>query len=42
MVKQQLKQQKNAGLEVQVKAPTQESPSMTMALEKYVIKVNKG
>ena len=37
-----IKAAENAGLEVQVKAPTQESPSMTMALEKYVIKVNKG
>ena len=37
-----IKAAENAGLEVQIKAPTPESPSMTMALEKYVIKVNKG
>ena len=32
-----IKAAENAGLEVQIKAPTPESPSMTMALEKYVI-----
>ena len=37
-----IKAAEDAGLEVQIKAPTPESPSMTMALEKYVIKVNKG
>ena len=37
-----IKAAEDAGLEVQIKAPTTESPSMTMALEKYVIKVNKG
>ena len=37
-----IKAAENAGLEVQIKAPTPESPSMTMALEKYVIKANKS
>ena len=37
-----IKAAEDAGLVVQIKAPTPESPSMTMALEKYVIKVNKG
>ena len=30
-----------AGLKCGIKAPTPETPSMTMALEKYIIKVNK-
>ncbi len=30
-----------AGLKVQIKAPTPETPSMTMALEKYIKEVNK-
>tara|TARA_B100000963_G_scaffold9440_1_gene7395 strand:- start:1692 stop:2438 length:747 start_codon:yes stop_codon:yes gene_type:complete len=37
-----IKAAEDAGLEVQIKAPSAESPSMTMAIEKYVIKVNKG
>ena len=31
-----------AGLEVHIKAPTEESPSMTMAIGKYVEKANKA
>jgi len=31
-----------AGLEVQIKAPSPDSPSMTMAIEQYVDKVNKA
>lgn len=31
-----------AGLNIQIKAPTKESPSMTMALEEYIKKANKG
>ncbi|HBT10531.1 MAG TPA: uroporphyrinogen-III synthase, partial [Leeuwenhoekiella sp.] len=30
-----------AGLKVNIKAPTPETPSMTMALEKYIDDVNK-
>ena len=30
------------GLRVDIAAPTPETPSMTMALEKYIEKVNKG
>ncbi len=37
-----IKAAEDAGLEVQIKAPSADSPSMTMAIEKYVIKVNKG
>jgi uroporphyrinogen-III synthase len=31
----------DAGLKCNIQAPTPESPSMTMALEKYIIEVNK-
>ena len=37
-----IKAAEDAGLEVQIKAPSAESPSMTMAIEKYVVRVNKG
>jgi uroporphyrinogen-III synthase len=37
-----IKAAKEAGLKVQIKAPTPDSPSMTMALERYVEKVNKS
>ena len=30
-----------AGLKCTIEAPTPETPSMTMALEKYILKVNK-
>ena len=30
------------GLRVDIAAPTKQTPSMTMALEKYICKVNKG
>ena len=30
-----------AGLQCNIKAPTPETPSMTMALEKYIIAANK-
>ena len=30
------------GLRVDISAPTPETPSMTMALQKYIDKVNKG
>ena len=30
------------GLRVDISAPTPETPSMTMALEKYIKEVNKG
>jgi len=36
-----IKAAEEAGLEVQIKAPSPDSPSMTMALEHYVDKVNK-
>ena len=32
----------DAGLRIDIKAPTPETPSMTMALEKYIEKVNKS
>ena len=32
----------DAGLKVQIKAPTPDSPSMTMAIEQYVAKQNKS
>ena len=35
-----IKAAENHGLKVQVKAPTDQSPSMTMAIERYVEKVN--
>ncbi|TVR79021.1 MAG: uroporphyrinogen-III synthase [Chitinophagaceae bacterium] len=31
----------DAGLEMQIKAPTKDTPSMTMAIEKYINQVNK-
>ncbi|MGA0048472.1 MAG: uroporphyrinogen-III synthase, partial [Flavobacteriaceae bacterium] len=31
---------KEAGLRIDVKAPTPETPSMTMALEKYIASIN--
>ena len=31
----------NAGLRIDIKAPTPETPSMTMALQKYIADVNK-
>jgi len=31
----------DAGLRIDIKAPTPETPSMTMALQKYIISVNK-
>ena len=36
-----IKAAEDAGLEVQIQAPTPETPSMTMALEKYIKEVNK-
>ena len=33
---------KDAGLQLDIEAPTSEAPSMTMALEQYINKVNKG
>jgi uroporphyrinogen-III synthase len=33
---------KEAGLRLDIQAPTAKSPSMTMALEQYIKKVNKG
>ncbi|MFZ9075146.1 MAG: uroporphyrinogen-III synthase [Flavobacteriaceae bacterium] len=36
-----IKAAEEAGLEVQIKAPSPDSPSMTMAIEQYVDKVNK-
>ncbi|MEM9679540.1 MAG: uroporphyrinogen-III synthase, partial [Bacteroidota bacterium] len=30
-----------AGLRIDIKAPTPETPSMTMALQKYIMSVNK-
>ena len=32
----------NAGLRIDIAAPTKETPSMTMALEHYIKNVNKG
>ena len=37
-----IKAAEEAGLEVQIKAPSADSPSMTMAIEKYVGEVNKS
>ena len=37
-----IKAVKEKGLRVDISAPTPETPSMTMALEKYIEKVNKG
>ncbi|APY10632.1 uroporphyrinogen-III synthase [Seonamhaeicola sp. S2-3] len=37
-----IKAVKEKGLRVDIAAPTPETPSMTMALEKYIEKVNKG
>lgn len=37
-----LKAAQEAGLRIDVQAPTPETPSMTMALDKYVAEVNKG
>ncbi len=37
-----IKAVEDAGLRVDIAAPTPETPSMTMALEKYIEKVNKG
>ena len=31
----------DAGLKINIPAPTPETPSMTMALEKYIMEVNK-
>jgi uroporphyrinogen-III synthase len=31
----------DAGLKINIKAPTPETPSMTMAIENYIEKVNK-
>ena len=36
-----VKAAENAGLDCSIKVPTPEIPSMTMALEKYIINVNK-
>lgn len=36
-----IKAAEDAGLKVQIKAPTPNTPSMTMAIEQYVMKVNK-
>lgn len=36
-----MKAAEDAGLRIDIKAPTAETPSMTMALEKYIEKVNK-
>ena len=37
-----LKAATDAGLKVQIKAPTPDSPSMTMAIEQYAAKQNKS
>lgn len=37
-----LKAAQEAGLRIDIQAPTPETPSMTMALEKYIIEANKG
>jgi uroporphyrinogen-III synthase len=37
-----IKAAEEAGLNVQIKAPTPKTPSMTMAIEQYVEKINKG
>ena len=37
-----LKAAQDAGLRIDIQAPTPETPSMTMALEKYIIEANKG
>jgi uroporphyrinogen-III synthase len=37
-----IKAAEEAGLNVQIKAPTPNTPSMTMAIEQYVEKINKG
>lgn len=39
--KSTLEAAEKAGLQIDIKAPTEETPSMTMALEQYLIKVNK-
>ena len=36
-----MKAAEEAGLKINIKAPTHETPSMTMAIEKYIQKVNK-
>ncbi len=36
-----VKAAEEAGLEINIAAPSKDSPSMTMALEKYIKKVNK-
>ena len=36
-----MKAAEEAGLKINIKAPTNETPSMTMAIEKYIQKVNK-
>ena len=36
-----VKAAENAGLDCNIKVPTQETPSMTLALEKYIVDVNK-
>ncbi len=36
-----MKAAEKAGLKINIKAPTNETPSMTMAIEKYIQKVNK-
>ena len=36
-----IKAAEQAGLKINIKAPTHETPSMTMAIEKYIQKVNK-
>ena len=36
-----MKAAEQAGLKINIKAPTHETPSMTMAIEKYIQKVNK-
>ena len=40
--KSTIKAAEEANLTVNIPAPTPEAPSMTMALEKYIIKANKG
>ena len=40
--KSTIKAAEEANLNVNIPAPTPEAPSMTMALEKYIIKANKG
>jgi len=37
-----LKAAEEAGLRIDIQAPTPETPSMTMALEKYIVEANKG